>query len=196
MDYELVLASQSPRRAQLLESLGFTFSIRVPLINEDYPAHLVGPDIVEYLSLKKAKALLKHITPAELIIASDTIVVIENEVLGKPENEIQAKEMLFKLSNKTHQVYTGLCLLNAKEDSKILSSKTDIQFKELSEEEIDYYIQNFKPFDKAGSYGIQEWIGMVGIKSISGNYFSVMGLPVFELYQEIKNFNKNYHEIN
>lgn len=189
---KLLLASNSPRRKELLTSLGYEFDIIKIEIDESYPETIETEKIAEYISSKKAKS--HSVNPNEIIITADTIVALENQILQKPKNEIEAFEMLKQLSNKTHQVYTAFTIKTDKEQTS-KTSKTDVTFSELSDDEINYYIKQYKPFDKAGSYGIQEWIGMAKIKSINGSFYSVMGLPVDLLYEELKKtglFPNNY----
>ncbi len=179
----LILASKSPRRQQLLRDAGFKFEVRSKEVEESYPEHLALKNVPAYLAQKKAKSLLLEINN-EIIIASDTIVVCDEYILGKPKNRQQASEMLQILSDRSHKVITGVCLLS-KEKEVVFSDTTAVTFKTLSQEEIDHYIAHFEPYDKAGSYGIQEWIGMIGITSITGSYFTVMGLPVHRLYKSL-----------
>lgn len=184
--YQIILASKSPRRKELLNALGVNFCIRIQEKPEEiYPKTLQGAEIVEFLA--KQKSNFFKIKNDELIISADTIVCVENKVLGKPINEIEAKKMLSLLSGKTHQVFTGVCI-RTREKESVFSVASSVTFTHLTEEEIDYYIKNFCPLDKAGAYGIQEWIGFIGIQSISGSYWNVMGLPLQRLYQELKKF--------
>ena len=181
--YEVILASKSPRRHELLKKLITDFKINVIDVEEKYPCELEKEKIAEYLSELKATAYLpKH---NQLFITADTIVCIENEVLGKPKDTNDAKEMLKKLSGKTHLVITAVTL---KTSTKLItfSDKTEVTFYHLSDQEITNYIEECKPFDKAGSYGIQEWMGYFGIKKMNGDYFNVMGLPLHRLYRAIK----------
>lgn len=182
----LILASKSPRRQHLLKEAGFQFEIRTKEVEETYPEELSYQEVPPYLATKKANALLPEVN-GEIIIASDTIVVCNDQILGKPEDYQHAVEMLQKLSGKEHQVITGVSLMSKKKEI-VFSDTTIVEFKTLSQEEIDYYITNFKPYDKAGSYGIQEWIGMIGITKIIGSYFTVMGLPIHRLYEELRIF--------
>tara|TARA_Y100000589_G_scaffold331027_1_gene382698 strand:- start:14421 stop:15014 length:594 start_codon:yes stop_codon:yes gene_type:complete len=182
----ILLGSQSPRRRNLMAQLGFT-NIRtaVAQAEETFPESLPAKEIPEYLARQKAVELLSHKQPGELLITADTMVFLGEEILGKPQSELDAKLMLKKLSGKTHRVITGVCL--AKENElKTFSEVTEVTFSALSKEEIDYYVENFKPMDKAGSYGIQEWIGYIGIEKLNGCYYNVMGLPLHRLYEEIK----------
>lgn len=183
--YKVILASGSPRRRELLSGLGIDYTIKVlPDVNEAYPETLKGEDIPLYIAREKAEAYLKEIESDELIITADTIVWLDNEVLGKPTDERQAKVMLRMLSGKTHHVITGVCLTTS-EFQKSFTTTTEVTFAKLSEEEIDYYVEKYRPLDKAGAYGIQEWIGFVGVEAINGSYFNVMGLPIQRLYKEL-----------
>ncbi|MDZ3817840.1 Maf-like protein [Prevotella bivia] len=184
----IVLASNSPRRRELLAGLGIEFEVRVlPDIDESYPADLPVMQIAEYIAHKKASAYLLTMKDNDLVITADTVVIIGNEVLGKPKDEEDAKRMLRLISGKTHQVVTGVCLTTTKQQCHF-SVSTDVTFKDLPENEINYYITKYKPFDKAGAYGIQEWIGYVGVTSLNGSYFNVMGLPVQKLWEELKRY--------
>ena len=183
--YKVILASGSPRRRELLSGLGIDYTIKVlPDVNEAYPETLKGEDIPLYIAREKAEAYLKGIESDELIITADTIVWLDNEVLGKPTDEQQAKVMLRMLSGKTHHVITGVCLTTS-EFQKSFTTTTEVTFAKLSEEEIDYYVEKYRPLDKAGAYGIQEWIGFVGVEAINGSYFNVMGLTIQRLYKEL-----------
>ena len=187
-DYKIVLASNSPRRKQLLAGLDLDFSVRVlPDIDESYPPSLSVEQTAEFIAAEKAAAYRQSMTKDELVITADTIVVLDNEVLGKPHDEGEALSMLRKLSGKTHQVITGVCLTTL-EKQRRFSVKTDVTFKQFQEEELDYYVSKYKPMDKAGAYGIQEWIGYVGVTSLNGSYFNVMGLPVQRIYSELLQF--------
>ncbi len=185
--YSIVLGSKSPRRKELLSGLGIQFEIRTLDTNEDYPDSLNNREVPSFLAKLKADALLETLKSEEILITSDTVVLLENEILVKPTDANQAFEMLRKLSGKSHEVITGVHL-QSKQNSKTFQVVTKVYFKELADSEIDYYIENYKPFDKAGGYGIQEWIGYVGISKIEGSYFNVVGLPVAELYDELKLF--------
>lgn len=183
--YKVILASGSPRRKELMAGLNFDFTVKVlPGVDESYPSSLKGEEIPLYICKEKAAAYLSSMAENELIITADTIVWLENEVLGKPQNESEAKEMLRRLSGKSHQVITGVCI-STKQFQHSFATLTEVTFSSLTEEEIDYYVTNYSPMDKAGAYGIQEWIGFVGVKSISGSYFNVMGLPIQRLYKEL-----------
>ncbi len=183
---KILLSSNSPRRKELLQNLGFDFEIVSINCDEIYPENLPIEKIAEYLSELKANAFRK-LEKDEILITADTIVAIENEILGKPENKIHAKEMLQKLSGKTHQVYTGITIKNPE---KIIT-RTDVanvEFDNITTTESKFYINNYLPFDKAGSYGIQEWIGMAKIKKIEGSFYTIMGLPTHLVYSVLKDF--------
>ena len=185
--YKIILASNSPRRKELLSGLGIKYEVKtLPGIEETYPDTLKAEEIPLYIACEKAAAYRNTMHPDELIITADTIVWLDGVVMGKPHNEDDARQMLWKLSGKTHQVITGVCLTTTVGAQRSFSAVTEVTFAELSDEEIDYYIRVYKPMDKAGSYGIQEWIGFIGVRGISGSYFNVMGLPVQRLYTELK----------
>jgi len=183
--YEIVLGSQSPRRNELLKGLNLDFTVEVIDVEENYPKSIVGVDIPMYLAEKKAKAYISKMKDNTLLITADTIVWHEGKVLGKPVDENDARNMLQTLSGKTHQVITGVCISTLKH-KKIFHVISEVRFSRLSPIEIDYYLENYQPYDKAGSYGVQEWIGYVGVEHINGSYFNVMGLPVQRLYNELK----------
>lgn len=184
---KLILASNSPRRRELLAGLGYPYEVRVlDGIDESYPETLRGSEVAAYISRAKAEAYRKQMADDEVIITADTIVCLDDKVLGKPADEAQAVAMLRSLSGRVHQVYTGVTIVTSTGDSTFVS-RTDVTFAALTEEEIQYYVARFHPMDKAGSYGIQEWIGYVGVERIEGSYFNVMGLPVQRLYTELKN---------
>ncbi len=186
--YEIVLASNSPRRKELLQRMGVNFKVRTLFgIDESYPDSLRGEDIVCYISRNKAKAYQSSMAPNELLITADTIVYVDGEVMGKPKNAEQAKEMLHKLSGKTHQVITGATIVTAKRTENF-GVTSQVKFTNITDEEINFYVDNYLPFDKAGAYGIQEWIGIVAVEEIKGSYFNVVGLPVQRLYQKLKTF--------
>ena len=187
-DYHIILASNSPRRRELLRGLDLAFDVRVlPDIAENFPETIEPKDVAEYISKVKANAYLDTITEKELVLTADTVVIIDREILGKPHDEEQAKAMLHKISGRKHQVVTGVCL-TTKERQHSFSVSTDVTFKELSDAEINYYVETYEPFDKAGAYGIQEWIGYVGVTSLEGSYFNVMGLPVQRIWTELNKF--------
>ena len=186
--YKIILASNSPRRKELLAGLGLPFEVKVlPFVTEDYPADIPVCDIAEYIACEKAEAYKRVMLADNLIITADTVVIAGDEVLGKPVDAADAHMMLRKLSGRTHQVVTGVCLTTF-EVQRHFSVTTDVTFKQLNDEEMAYYIEHYKPFDKAGAYGIQEWIGYVGVTNLSGSYFNVMGLPVQRIYSELSQF--------
>ncbi len=186
-DYNFILASKSPRRQQLLQSLDLEFTVLTREVDEIYPEHLSKEEVPVYLAELKANAFQTELKANDLLITADTIVCLREQILGKPESYQDAFNMLKSLSACKHEVITGVCLFSQKKKVSFFSS-TDVEFKKLSDEEIDYYIQNYKPYDKAGSYGIQEWIGSIGIRRIEGSFYNVMGLPIQKLYEEIKKF--------
>lgn len=182
----IILASNSPRRKELLAGIDTDFEVRVIKgIDESYPADLPTCDIAEYISRKKAAAYRQSMAADELVITADTIVVLGDEVMGKPRDEADACRMLRELSGLTHQVITGVTLTTL-ERQKSFSVTTDVTFKQLTDEEISYYVAHYRPMDKAGAYGIQEWIGHIGVTGLRGSYFNVMGLPVQRIYEALK----------
>ena len=184
--YKIVLASNSPRRRELLGGLGIPFEVKVlPNISESYPDTLPADEIAEYIAREKGDVYKSRIDKDILVITADTVVICDNEVLGKPTDAADARRMLHLLSGRTHHVVTGVCLTTAFRQ-RSFSVRTEVTFKQLSDEEISYYVENYKPFDKAGAYGIQEWIGYIGVTGINGSYFNVMGLPVQRIYEELK----------
>ena len=191
-DYRIVLASNSPRRRELLQGLGVDFTVRtLKDIDESYPSSLCGEEIPQFISRKKAKAYASSLAPDELLITADTVVYLhevdakQGKVLGKPKNLDEAREMLKSLSGRSHQVITGVSIVTINK-TLTFASTSEVTFAPLTDTEIDYYVSRYKPLDKAGAYGIQEWIGYVGVRSLSGSYFNVMGLPVQRLYDELK----------
>ena len=187
--YQIVLASNSPRRKELLQRLGLDFKVRTLFgVDESYPKELKGEDIACYISAKKAEAYKATMANDELLITADTIVCTpDGDVLGKPIDGETAQKMLSSLSGLTHKVITGVTVLTANRTENFAVTSF-VKFAELSDEEIKYYIDNFLPFDKAGAYGIQEWIGLIAVEEIKGSFFNVMGLPVQRLYQMLKTF--------
>lgn len=184
---KIILGSKSPRRKELLEDLGIPFTIRTKDTDESYPPTLLPSEIPIFIALKKAEALKDGLASNEIVLCADTVVIVNNTILGKPVDEADAVSMLQQLSGKTHDVITGVVLASSE---KIISFDvtTKVTFKTLSTKEIDYYIEKYKPFDKAGAYGIQEWIGYMGVTSIKGSYFNVVGLPTHEVYQALNEF--------
>lgn len=186
--YKIILASNSPRRKELLGGLGLTFEVKtLPGIDESYPSGLTGEEIPMHISFKKAQAYDNQLTDDVLLITADTIVYLNGLVLGKPVDEADAIDMLTRLSGCTHEVITGVTI-KTNQKAKSFSVVSKVTFASLTAEEIRYYVQHYKPYDKAGAYGIQEWIGFVGVQSLEGSYFNVMGLPIQRLYQELKEF--------
>lgn len=184
--YKIILASNSPRRRELLSGLGVDYEVKiVPGIDETYPESLNGEEIPVYIAQEKANAYRISLQPDELVITADTIVYVDGMVLGKPVDEAGACRMLRMLSGRTHQVITGVCLTTVA-FQKSFASVTEVTFDTLSDEEIGYYVEKYHPMDKAGSYGVQEWIGFVGVTGLKGSYYNVMGLPVQRLYKELK----------
>ena len=189
LNYHIILASNSPRRKELLGGLGLDYEVRtLPGIDESYPDTLQGEDIPVYISSKKASAYLDSLKNNELLITADTIVWLDGRVLGKPSDEEEACQMLRDLSGKTHQVITGVTLATTV-FQKSFASVSQVTFASLTEDEIKYYVSHYHPMDKAGSYGVQEWIGFIGVERIEGSYFNVMGLPVQRLYRELVSLN-------
>jgi len=193
-DYIIILASNSPRRKELLSGFGLDFTVRTMSdTDESFPEDLDVQLVAGFIAEKKARAFETSIPENALLITADTVVCLGNKIFGKPANREDAYNMLRALSGKTHKVYTGVCIRYATEncpvatEMKKFTSETEVCFSELTDEEINYYLDNYKPFDKAGAYGIQEWIGFAGVERISGSFFNVMGLPVHKLYEELKN---------
>ena len=188
MDKKIILASNSPRRRELLAGLDLDFEVKVIKgIDESYPETLAPEKVAQYIAAKKADAYVPAIHEDDLVITADTVVIVDNDILGKPHDESEAKAMLRRISGRSHQVVTGVCLVT-KDKRREFSVSTDVTFRSLSESEIDYYVSHYRPFDKAGAYGIQEWIGYVGVTALNGSYFNVMGLPVQRIYSELQLF--------
>ena len=188
-DYKLILASNSPRRKELLAGLDVDFDVFVlDGIDESYPQDLKSTDVALYIARKKAEPYKQIIAPDALVITADTVVVVDNRILGKPHDEAEAMEMLREISGRTHLVITGVCI-TTQEKQVSFSVETEVTFKSLSDAEIEHYVTKYKPYDKAGAYGIQEWIGYVGVTSLKGSYYNVMGLPVQRIYEELKSIN-------
>jgi septum formation protein len=179
---QIILGSGSPRRKFFLEELGLDFEIRLKEVEENFPETLVGSEITDYLATLKSKPFLKELKDNDLLITADTIVWLDNRAIGKPKNSSDAKMMLSKLSGNQHKVISTIAITTNKK-TYLINDTTSVTFKPLSNAEINYYIEHFKPFDKAGSYGIQEWIGYIGIERIEGNFFNVMGFPVQKFYE-------------
>ena len=187
-NYHIILGSNSPRRRELLGGLGIDYEVRVLSdIDESYPATLPVADIAEFIAAKKADAYRATMADNELIITADTVVICGNEVMGKPTDEADACRMLRQLSGRVHHVTTGVCLTTSQQQRRF-SVTTEVTFQQLSDEEINYYVTRYRPFDKAGAYGIQEWIGYIGCTGLNGSYYNVMGLPVQRIYQELLKF--------
>lgn len=183
--YNVILASKSPRRQQFFKDLDIDFTVQLKEVDEIYPKELIGSEITDFLADLKSKSFT-DLNENELLITSDTIVWLDNKAFGKPKNETEAYIMLQELSGKKHEVITSISIKN-KNFQKIINDTTLVYFKELSNDEINYYIKNYQPYDKAGAYGIQEWIGYIAIDKIEGSYFNVAGLPVHKLYKELMN---------
>lgn len=184
--YQIILASNSPRRKELMSGLGVDYVVKtLPDVDESYPDSLQRGDIPEFIACKKAGAYRSILQPGELLITADTIVWLDGKVLGKPHGREGAVEMLRALSGKKHQVFTGVCLTTT-EWQKSFTAASDVLFDELSDEEIAYYVDRYQPMDKAGAYGVQEWIGYIGVHSISGSFYNIMGLPIQKLYKVLK----------
>lgn len=184
--YNVILASNSPRRRELLADLGINFEVRtIKGIDESYPDDMPVLEIAEYISHKKALAYQADMGNDELIITADTVVILGDEVLGKPTDSDDACRMLRELSGKTHKVVTGVTIVTAN-DTRSFSAVSDVEFATLSDDDIKYYVDNYQPLDKAGAYGIQEWIGCMGVRHINGSFYNVMGLPLHRLYSELE----------
>lgn len=184
-NYKLILASASPRRQQLMKDAGFTFEVKLKKIAEDYPKDIPIEKVPEYLSKVKAEAFREELNPDEVLVTADTVVCIHDKILGKPANRAEAIRMLQELSGNRHLVVTGVSVTTCTKQLSF-SALTNVFFKTLSTEEIEYYVDVYKPFDKAGAYGIQEWIGYIGIERIEGSFYNVMGLPVQKLYETLR----------
>lgn len=180
----IILASGSPRRQDFLRDLGLNFEIRLKELEENYPDHLKAEEIADYLSKLKANAFKNELEPEDILITGDTVVWFQNEILHKPKSPEEAFEMLKKLSGNAHEVISSACITSVQKQA-VFHDITKVYFKDLTDEEINYYIEHFQPFDKAGAYGIQEWIGQIGIEKIEGSFYNVMGLPIAKLYQNL-----------
>lgn len=187
-NYHILLASNSPRRRELLVGLDITYDVvALPDVDESFPEEMVGTEIPTHIAQMKAEAYRSHMQENTLLITADTIVWLDGSVYGKPNDEADAIAMLKTLSGKTHEVITGVCL-TTKDKQHCFHAVSDVTFADLSDQEIEYYVQKYRPYDKAGSYGVQEWIGYIGVKEIRGSFYNVMGLPIQRLYQELKKF--------
>ena len=182
----IILASSSPRRQYLMKEAGFTFTVEKPDVEEDFPATLPAEQVARYLATKKAEyfRLKMH---DEIIVTADTVVILNNTIMNKPQDRAEAIKMLSDLSGQTHRVMTGVCILS-KEREETFDDTTEVTFVKLTQAEIEFYVDTYKPYDKAGAYGAQDWIGMVAIDKITGSYFNVMGLPIHKVYQHLKNW--------
>lgn len=188
LKYPLILASKSPRRKELLGKTGLAFEIHSIDVDESFSEEMPVREVAEFLARKKGVAYLKEL-PQHIIVTADTTVVVDDEVLNKPGNRPEATDMIIKLRDRKHEVITGVCI-SSPEETISFSETTEVTFGAITAEEIDYYITHYQPFDKAGAYGIQEWIGLIGIDQIEGSYYNVVGLPVKKIYQYLKAFVK------
>ncbi len=187
MKYKIILASGSPRRQQLFRELRIPFTVRTVPVAENYPAELPPDRVAEFLAEKKGQAYREVLADDELVITADTTVVVGKRLLNKPANAAEAREMLTALSGRAHQVITGVCITTTQARQTLVDT-TVVHFRALTDQEISFYVENYRPFDKAGGYAIQEWIGMVAIEKIEGSYFNVVGLPVEKLYRALQDF--------
>lgn len=184
--HPLILASSSPRRQYLMREAGYDFTVEKPDVDESFPKELPVEQVAKYLASKKAEYFRVELHN-EIVITADTVVILDNTILNKPENRDEAISMLSRLSSRTHIVMTGVCILSAEREESF-DDTTEVIFKKLSPAEIEFYVDTYKPFDKAGAYGAQDWIGMVAIEKIIGSYFNVMGLPMHKVYEHLKNW--------
>lgn len=182
----IILASSSPRRQYLMKEAGFTFTVEKPDVEEDFPATLPAEQVARYLAAKKAEYFRPKMHD-EIIVTADTVVILNGTIMNKPQDRAEALKMLSDLSGQTHTVMTGVCILS-KEREDTFDDTTEVTFVKLTPSEIEFYVDSYKPFDKAGAYGAQDWIGMVAIEKITGSYFNVMGLPIHKVYQHLKNW--------
>lgn len=186
--YNIILASKSPRRQELLKGIGLEFNVLTKEVDESYPEKMPSVHVAPFLSLKKAKAFeVQELPDNYLVITADTVVIVDNKILGKPKDKMEAFDMISSLSGKKHSVITGVTV-HTENMTKTFSVASKVTFDVLDNEEIEYYIEKYKPFDKAGAYGVQEWIGYIGVSNVEGSYFNVMGLPTQRLYQMLKHF--------
>ncbi len=179
----LILASSSPRRQYLMKEAGFTFTVEKPDVDETFPPELPPDQVAKYLAEKKAEFFRLQMKN-EIVLTADTVVILDNKILNKPADRMEALGMLSNLSANTHKVVTGVCILS-KEKEESFDDTTEVTFQRLTQQEIEFYVDHFKPYDKAGAYGAQDWIGMVAIQKIVGSYFNVMGLPIHKVYQHL-----------
>lgn len=186
-EYNFILGSNSPRRSQILKEMGLDFKIIASNIDETIPKGIKNKNVPIYLAKEKANFLFKELNKNEILITADTIVLMNDEIITKPSNKKDAKDILQKISNNKHEVITGICI-TSDSNQHSFSSKTEVFFNKISDSEIEYYLEKFKPYDKAGSYGIQEWLGLISVRKIIGSYTNVVGLPSSELYQELNKF--------
>ncbi|MDF7811652.1 Maf-like protein [Hymenobacter sp. YC55] len=182
---KLVLASNSPRRRQLLTDLGVPYTVRLQEVDESFPEHLHRAEVAEYLAAHKAAAYRTSLAPDEVVLTADTIVCLDDDVLNKPADDAEAIQMLTRLQGRAHDVFTGVCLLSGDGRQVVFSDQTRVVFRTLSAAEIEYYVRKYQPLDKAGAYGAQDWIGMVAVTRLEGSYFNVMGLPVHRVWNEL-----------
>lgn len=183
---KLILASNSPRRRQLLTDLGLPYEVRLQDVDESFPAHLHRAEVAEYLAAHKAAAYRAGLAPDEIVLTADTIVCLDEDVLNKPADSAEAIRMLTRLQGRTHDVFTGVCLLAGDGRQVVFSDQTRVHFRPLSASEIAHYVYQYQPLDKAGAYGAQDWIGMVAVTRLEGSYFNVMGLPVHRVWEELQ----------
>ena len=186
-NYKIILGSNSPRRKEILTSMGISFSINAANIDEKVPKDISAYNYAEFLAIQKCDYLRPNLKTNEILITADTTVLIDNQILNKPNNYIEAGIMLKKISGNSHSVITGVCI-SSTQKIKTFTCETEVKFKKLSNQEIEFYINKYQPFDKAGSYGIQEWIGLIGVEEIKGSYTNVVGLPSSKLYNELNKF--------
>ncbi|MDA9325157.1 Maf family nucleotide pyrophosphatase [Flavobacteriales bacterium] len=185
--YNFILGSNSPRRSEILKDMGIDFKIRASNIDETIPKGIKNKNVPIFLAKEKANFLAKELNENEILITADTIVLMNDKIITKPLNKNEAKNILQKISNNMHEVITGVCI-TSKSNQHAFSSKTEVFFNKINDYEIEYYLEKFKPYDKAGSYGIQEWLGIISVRKIIGSYTNVVGLPSSELYQELNKF--------
>ncbi|MBS9523130.1 septum formation protein Maf [Litoribacter ruber] len=190
LEKNVILASKSPRRQELLKGLDIAFQVKSKDTDESYPPELPHEKVAEYLARKKAEAFRSSLKEEDLIITSDTVVITDHKILEKPATKEDAHQMLRNLSGRIHKVITGVCMMDSHKTISF-DDVTQVHFAEINDAEIQYYIERYKPFDKAGAYGIQEWIGYVGVDKIIGSFYTVMGLPVHKVYKELKNWDSN-----